>query len=208
MASHDPALTAGLVQHASQAGRVVTATTCFEARQLVMRPFAWSAFLLQVDLPDATGFAFLTHARATHRRAPALLLSARAVAAEVEAAYDLDASYLVTPVASTRIRRFVLSATALGRVGEAVKRWERRYGLSAAEADVLARAADGSTQDIIAIDRGSSRLTVKKQVSNLLTKTADESLQAAAVRLLRDALDPQPASYSERSIVQSALVDS
>jgi DNA-binding NarL/FixJ family response regulator len=201
VAGYDAGLIDRLVENSAHAGRVVVARTSVDAKRLAMRPIAWAAFLFQMDLAGLTGVELLAHARASHVATPALLLSSRPAAEEIEAAYDLNASYLVTPVASARIRRFVLSATTSGCVRRAVRLWEQRYGLSAAESDVLARAAEGHSQDVIAIQRGSSRLTVKKQVSNLLAKTSDESLQAAAVRLLRAAMDPSPDAYSERSIV-------
>jgi DNA-binding NarL/FixJ family response regulator len=61
-----------------------------------------------------------------------------------------------------------------------------RYGLSEAESDILRRAADGESRYLIAAARGSSELTVKKQIVNLLARTMDDSLHEAVARVLRE----------------------
>jgi DNA-binding CsgD family transcriptional regulator len=82
---------------------------------------------------------------------------------------------------------------ALGeRVSRAAAQWGAKYKLSAAEVDVLGRAALGETRAEIARRRGTSVQTVETQAARLLRRTRDESLEGAANRLLRDLIKRSP----------------
>jgi DNA-binding NarL/FixJ family response regulator len=72
------------------------------------------------------------------------------------------------------------------RLTDATQRWAVEYGLSAAQVDILTRAALGATRSEIARARGTSPTTVKTQAIELLRRTRDSSFQAALVRLLRE----------------------
>jgi len=73
------------------------------------------------------------------------------------------------------------------RVTDATHRWAVEYGLTAAQVDILGRAALGAMRSEIARWRGSSEYTVKTQIAELLRRTGDSSFQMALVRLLREA---------------------
>ena len=75
------------------------------------------------------------------------------------------------------------------RVANVATEWGTRYRLTAAHEDILRRAALGEQQAQIAKVRGSSPTTVKKHAADLLKRTKDPNLQAAALRLLREAAE-------------------
>jgi DNA-binding NarL/FixJ family response regulator len=167
--------------------RATVAGTALAARELLGTSAAWSGFFIAVGLPDGSGLDFLAQVRASHPHSPAMMLSPSAEPAAINATYDLRAAYVVTPIVPSRIERFIEDATSFPvRLGRLAEVWERRYGLSAAERDVLVRAAMGESRDAIATARGCSLLTVKKHGANLLRKTLDDSLHGAVERLLRE----------------------
>ena len=131
----------------------------------------------------------LGHARRAHPVTPAMLLTGYIDSAVVNAAYDLNAMCVAKPVESERIDRFLREGQSPVHAADfVVDAWILRYDLSAAEGEVLRKAILGDSKGDIAAARGSSMLTVKKQIANALKKTGDGSLLAAAQRLLREAL--------------------
>jgi DNA-binding CsgD family transcriptional regulator len=112
---------------------------------------------------------------------------------------DLALSYaaeIVEAVRSTRLAEALEPPADAHPLGERVSRgaaaWGAKYGLSAADVDILRRAALGETQAEIARRRGTSVQRVKTQAVHLLRRTRDGSLERAANRLLRDLIDPSP----------------
>jgi DNA-binding NarL/FixJ family response regulator len=93
------------------------------------------------------------------------------------------------------------------RVAPVVAVWAERYGLTDSEGDVLRRCALGESREAIVAARGTSMLTLQKHASNMLRRTLDESLQAAAARLLREVLERGEAyspSSSRREVLPCA----
>ncbi|HEX3346426.1 MAG TPA: response regulator [Polyangiaceae bacterium] len=163
----------------------VLAGSVAEASRELAKPGAWWAFVIDVLLPDGSGLDFLADARRTHPTTPAMVLTGWLDPVVVNAAHDLDATCVIKPADGDRILRFL---RARPRPELVVDSWVGRYALSEAEGDVLRRAVLGSSKEAIAASRGSSRLTVKKQVSNALHKTGDSSLLAAVQRVLKEAM--------------------
>lgn len=149
---------------------------------------SWAGFFLGLTLHDGSGLEILSRVRSSHPYCPAIVLAASAEPAAINATFDLGASYVVLPLVPARIERFLSEATSFSaRLEPVALAWQRRYGLSDAERDVLLRAGLGASRDAIAAARGCSRLTVKKHGANLLQKTLDDSLHGAVERLLREA---------------------
>jgi DNA-binding NarL/FixJ family response regulator len=170
-------------------GRVVAAASVREASALVADGRPWRALFLDLRLPDGSGLDVLARARAADSRAPAMVLTGSIEAEAINTAHDLRATYVVKPLDGARIARFLADAApATMSLATVVARWTSAYGLRAAEADVLRRAAAGETREQIAAARVTSALTVKKQAANLLRRTGDGSLHAAVERLLREAM--------------------
>jgi DNA-binding CsgD family transcriptional regulator len=74
-------------------------------------------------------------------------------------------------------------------VDAVLRRWVEQYGLTGAESALLRAAVEGSDRAEYARVRMVSYATVKKQAQTIIDKTGDESLDRAANRLLRQALD-------------------
>jgi DNA-binding NarL/FixJ family response regulator len=186
----DSALSQGLARLIGRYGVVQIASTAREARRYLEGGSSWSGFFIDLGLPDGSGMEVLALARAIHPKIPALILTGSSAPTAINEAYDLGADYVVKPVVLSRIERFVRDAVAGSPSLEgAAQSWEERYKLCQAETDILIRAAQGQTRDAIALARGASPLTVKKQAATLLGKTRDASLQGAATRLLREILE-------------------
>jgi DNA-binding NarL/FixJ family response regulator len=167
-------------------GETVVASTARDAERCLGLEGEWSAFFIDVALPDGSGLDVLAHARLDHPTTPAMVLTGCLEAGAINTTFDLDAEYVAKPVHKARIRRFLTGNPVFAlRLRLAVETWRDRYTLSEAEVDVLRRSAAGETREAIAEARRCSPLTVKTHVANLLGKTGDESLFAAVGRLLR-----------------------
>jgi DNA-binding NarL/FixJ family response regulator len=174
-------------------GETCLATSVSQAQQLLASRHDWVAFFIDLMLPDGSGLDVLSQVRAEYLVAPVMVLTGTADAPAINAAFDLDADYVVKPVQQSRIAKFLLSHQSFGaRLDRSLAAWRQRYGLSDAETDVLRRAARGETREDIAADRSCSLLTIKTHVTNLLQKTGDASLHSSVGRLLRSmAGDPR-----------------
>lgn len=146
----------------------------------------WAGFVIDVIMPDGNGLDVLERARATGCEAPALVLTAVHDADTINRAFELDGRYLVKPADPLRILSFLSEAARKPEADRWVREWGERYGLTETEISILRAAAEGSERDQLAFERGISTTTLKKHVNNLLRKTGDASLLAAAARLLRD----------------------
>lgn len=171
-------------------GAVAVASTVREARRSLEGGARWTALFIDLGLPDGSGMDVLALARTFHPKVPALILTGSSAPTAINAAYDLGADYVVKPVVPSRIERFIQDAVSVSpSLESAARSWERQYKLCQAESDILLRAARGETREAIAIARGASPLTVKKQAATLLQKTRDASLHGAVVRLLREIIE-------------------
>ena len=167
-------------------GKMVLAATARDAERFLGSQGKWSAFFIDVGLPDGSGLDLLAHARVDYPTTPAMILTGCLEAGVINTTFDLDAEYVAKPVHKARIARFLMAHAQFSlRLQRAVESWRKRYGLSEAEADVLGRSAAGEAREAIAETRNCSPLTVKTHVANLLGKTDDDSLFTAVGRLLR-----------------------
>lgn len=107
MVEDDHAIGRALRRVVRSYGEMSLATTASEARGLLSRPGMWSAFVLDVGLPDGSGLDLLADARETFPATPALVLTGRTEAASINAAYDLNADYVVKPIEEARVRHFL-----------------------------------------------------------------------------------------------------
>ena len=182
----DPATARGLARIVSGYGEAFVSATAREAERLLESSSNWSAILVDLGLPDGSGLDVLAHARGANALTPIMVLTGCTEAATINAAHDLGAHYVVKPVESDRIARFVAGAIKIPVTSHrALEALAAQYGLSEAEVDILRRAATGEDREWMARARGSSILTVKKQIANMLAKTGSASFQALVVRCLR-----------------------
>lgn len=146
----------------------------------------WAGFLIDVLMPDGNGLDVLEYAREQGHEAPALVLTAMYDAATINRTYELRGRYLVKPADPLGILRFLTDAAHDPRKELFVREWAQRYDLTETEISLLKSATEGSERDQVAFERGVAQTTLKKHVNNLLRKTGDASLLAAAARLLRE----------------------
>ena len=146
----------------------------------------WAAFVIDVRLPDGNGLDVLAHAREAGCVAPALVLTAVHDAETINRIFELEARYLVKPADPDNILSFFSEAARPQEADRSMRDWGERYRLTETEMAILRSAVEGSERDRLAVERGISTTTLNKHVNNLLRKTGDASLLAAAARLLRE----------------------
>lgn len=167
-------------------GEMCLATSVSEAHEKLASRRDWTAFFIDLNLPDGSGLDVLSRVRAEYPTAPVMVLTGATDQSAINAAFDLDADYVVKPVQRGRISKFLLSHQDFGgKLDGALTAWRQRHSLSDAEIDVLRRAVVGETREQMAAARSCSVLTIKTHVTNLLQKTGDASLHHAVARLLR-----------------------
>ena len=185
MLEDDPPLARGLVRFIRAYGEAVHVGTAREADTLLADRATWRGQFIDIALPDGSGLDVLARARRAHPLTPAMVLTGRAEPEAINTAYDLRADYVVKPVARARIERFLTRACKPSGARDGFAAIVAQYGLSGADVDILRRAAAGQDRGSIAKARGSSILTVKKQIATMLAKTGSASFQALVVRCLR-----------------------
>ncbi len=104
---------AGLQRMLRRYGQVVLAANLAQARQHLHAEQPWSAFVVDLNLPDGSGLDFLADVRRTWPQVPALLLTGEIEGAVVNAAYDLRVEILSKPADAGRIGRFIEKALSL-----------------------------------------------------------------------------------------------
>ena len=168
-------------------GKFVVAGTVREALAILKDDHDWTAFIIDIGLPDGCGLDVLAYARLNCPTTPALILSGRLDEELVNRTYELRGLYTCKPASAARLAQFLDDAASSSmRLERALAAWTARYGLLPSHVDVLRRAALGKTRKAIAAARGTSEETIKKQVHVLLGRTADPSLLDAIARLLRE----------------------
>ena len=173
-------------------GDPVVAPSIAEAKRALAQQ-AFVAIILDVGLPDGNGLDFLTAIRASggpHASVPVLVVTGRIEQRWANAAFDLDAEFVEKPVTGERVERFLLRTVPSVRLDRVTEQWREKYKLTAAERAILLHHALGGARDAIVLERRSSPRTVQKHVENMLRKTGDGTLSDAAIRLLREALEP------------------
>lgn len=141
----------------------------------------WDGVVVDVRLPDGSGFTLLEQIRATQPLTPVLVQSAMPDQALPGRAFLLDAHFVYKPCGEQELRAFI------ERVRGRARRHRERYvavlarivtkqDLTEAERDVLTQALDGRSYQEIAKCRATSVNTVKTQVRSLLQKTGARSL--------------------------------
>jgi len=172
-------------------GSVEIASTSHDAQQALVR--RWSAFVVDVGLPDGSGLDFLRVGRVNHPGVAALVLTGSVDRELLSAAHALQASYLLKPASREDLLLFAYRAISQvegtnDRVANVLAEWKLRHGLSDGETEVLQLAATGHERTRLHEIRCVEASTIKKQVASLIRKTGDTSLEGAVNRLLRATL--------------------
>ena len=144
--------------------------------------------LLDEVLPDGSGLRLLDVAFERNLLMPTLLTTAFLNRETANRAFSLGAYYCEKPADPDMLKRFAAEVRVPGtlKVMRGLSVWASRYNLTSAESRVLRLAAFGYSHDEIALRCQVAKETVKTHVRGLLSKTQDDSLARAALRLLRE----------------------
>jgi DNA-binding NarL/FixJ family response regulator len=157
----------------------------FEEAQIALPRSTWRGMVIDVRLPDGSGFEIVRDAREAGVACEILVLTGVLDGELARQAHMLDATYLVKPCSMDALQKFVDRAMH-DSTSVDVSLWTKRYNLTPTEAQVLLSAAGGNRRKDLIQDRTLSSATVKQHVRNLLKKTGDLTLASASIRLLRE----------------------
>jgi DNA-binding NarL/FixJ family response regulator len=189
VAEDDAALGRSIARLLRPFGNVQNASTLSEARHEIENN-TFDGVVVDVSLPDGSGFDVLRFARHKRPQVQALVLSGIVNSTRLAEALSLHAAYLLKPAESKSIRLFARRALKSDNAMLAtLAEWQKDYRLTPSEVDVLRLAALGHERSVLAELRDVATSTIKKQVVSLLRKTLDSSLENAVSRLLRSALE-------------------
>ena len=141
--------------------------------------------VVDIGLPDGTGFEVVAALRKLSEEVPVLVLTGSNDPAAINRAHALRAEYVCKPEFLTNLQQFV--QRALGgkapppkdRISATIARIGAECRLSTRETEILKLAVDGIPRSHIAEAMRVSENTVKTQVRSLLDKVGQESLSAA-----------------------------
>lgn len=189
----EPFVARALVRTLSRHGRVVAAGSAAEARA-ALDGAVFSAVLADVGLPDGSGMDVVALARRRDPGVLALILSGFVDGARLADAHALGVHYLLKPVDPRQLDLFVERAAQRSdrrerRTEELALEWQDRFRLSPCESELLLLAALGKQRGELAEARQVAAATIKTQIKSLLGKINAPSIEVAASRLLRAALD-------------------
>jgi DNA-binding NarL/FixJ family response regulator len=156
---------------------------------------AVEAIICDAELPDGSGMELLAVARDWLPHLTELILfqsGPNAVdVAKLNRAAACGTLSAIKPLDDEFVAEFVYYIFSHYRhLADVIDKWAVECGLSPAEACILAMAAEGYSREAIALNRRSTRLTLKAQIHSVVQKTGDESFHSAVERLLREALVP------------------
>lgn len=156
----------------------------------------WAGLIIDLVLPDGSGFEVLEYARTLDETLPALILTGHLNRDFANRSFDLGAAYVVKPIEKAQLEAFArhgrLSCPESdpgfnGRAAVVIEEWGLRYALTAIEKEILVQGVLGSARAEIAACRGTTESTIKSQIARLKKKTKDRTLRHAVVRVLREA---------------------
>jgi DNA-binding NarL/FixJ family response regulator len=107
----DPVVARNLSRVVERFGAVVVAGSVSAARAILDSRVRWSGFVIDLGLPDGSGFDIVRAVRRTMPDAPAMVLTGQLDASFVNEAHDLRVHYVVKPVERARIERFCREAS-------------------------------------------------------------------------------------------------
>jgi DNA-binding response OmpR family regulator len=158
---------------------------------------SYDALVADVGLPDGSGFDLVAQAVSDEDGVLALLVSGRVDAERLAEAHTLGVPYLLKPIDTSQLRLFAARVrrsqrpeSRRGQIDRVVDEWTGRYGLSAAQDQLLRMSAHGVSRADLAVERDVLPSTIKKQAQEILRRTGDLTLDAAVARLLREAVLP------------------
>lgn len=174
--------------------------TVHAAKEHLAEPCVWAGVILDLCLPDGSGFSVLEWLRAKDTDIRILILTGNPDFLSIHANFDDEKLRLLEkPIRTDQLETFLRLAEESFRERVAKRSgvpatwgedplhgWREKHGLSDGEVDVIARAARGQTRATIAAERGVSIQTINKQVAGLLAKLGVATFRGAIEHLQRE----------------------
>jgi DNA-binding response OmpR family regulator len=147
----------------------------------------FDALVIDLGLPDGSGFDVIVRARELSPHVPALILTASFEAADINRAQAMRAEYLVKPEGMDLIQGFLVRCRDLDptHLHDEVAAVARKLGLSVRlHAVLLAATLESTNREILAKRLEKSPATIKTQVLHILARTGASSFEefVAAIR--------------------------
>lgn len=144
-----------------------------------------AAAVVDIGLPDGTGFEVVELLRKHDRNMPVLILTGSNDPATINRAHALRVEFVCKPFFSENLAQFVqrtLSGSQYGdrqKLAGVIAEITDNHKLSLRESQILAFAAEGIPRSRLADVMGVSENTVKSQVRSLLDKVEKQALSDA-----------------------------
>jgi len=144
-----------------------------------------AAAVVDIGLPDGTGFEVVELLRKHDRNMPVLILTGSNDPATINRAHALRVEFVCKPFFSENLAQFVqrtLSGSQYGdrqKLAGVIAEITDSHKLSLRESQILAFAAEGIPRSRLADVMGVSENTVKSQVRSLLDKVEKQALSDA-----------------------------
>jgi DNA-binding NarL/FixJ family response regulator len=173
-------------------GSVVTASTVAEAHAALDAHGDFTGYVVDLVLPDGSGFEILTTVRSRGSDAKALVLTGHHERPQINRARDLRSEFLCKPVETSQLTSFgrravILAWTRSARITALLEPYADERQLSPRETEIVAGAVTGLPRRLVAEQLGVSENTLKVQIRHLLLKCGEASLDALADTVLRRA---------------------
>lgn len=166
--------------------------TAFEAARFLASTVP-AALVVDVILPDGSGFDTIRYARQLYPSVPAVVMSGRSDRSVINLAFDLNVEYLVKPFESSQLLAFLkraeLRQASGGRaLDTAIEVTRIEFGLTVRETEILKLSALGVRRAELAIVLGCEESTVKSHINKILDRTKRDSLPEVVGDMFRRAL--------------------
>ncbi|MEZ4403921.1 MAG: response regulator transcription factor [Kofleriaceae bacterium] len=178
----DPALGRSIQRGTRAYFDVVMTTSVDAAFDVIDNQVEIAAAVVDINLPDGTGFDVVETLRQKDRNLPVLILTGSNDPATINRAHSLRVEFVCKPFFSENLSAFVqrtLSGSQYGdreKLAVVVTDVTTEYKLSLRESQILAFASEGIPRSRLSDVMGISENTVKSQVRSLLEKLEKHAL--------------------------------
>lgn len=178
----DPALGRSLQRGTRAYFDVVMTTSVDAAFEVIDAKVTIAAAVVDIGLPDGTGFDVVETLRQRDRNLPVLILTGSNDPTTINRAHALRVEFVCKPFFSENLAQFVqrtLSGSQYGdreKLAVVVSEVTTEFKLSLREGQILAFAAEGIPRSRLADVMGISENTVKSQIRSLLEKLEKQAL--------------------------------
>jgi DNA-binding NarL/FixJ family response regulator len=171
--------------------RVAIAETVDEARAVSQRLRALTGAIVDLGLPDGTGFDVVRYLRSQAPGLPVLVITSTKSPELANLCQLLGVEFAYKPTSRANLRAFAERASwtkrlTSDRLARHIAVYAREHGLTRREQDVLGCAVLGCSRKEIAEALERTENSVKMQIRSLLKKTDKPSLGALVTHVLRD----------------------